>query len=206
MRVAPVRTGTPPVSARYPDVVESRRRQPRSPGQPGVAEGRALAPADAARPAGGTPVRLGTPARRPGAGPEVHEPHGTEHEDVCSDRGAGAGHGEAGTAVAAPLEDAAGAERLRALESLIELLRPAVQSDGGDLVLVSADPERGEVEVQLEGACSSCAISATTLQAGVERILKDRLPWVKSVHGRVDDAFDLDLSASLGRGGYVPRA
>ena len=45
------------------------------------------------------------------------------------------------------------------LQALIELMRPAVQADGGDLVLVSADVETGVVEVQLQGACSSCAVS-----------------------------------------------
>lgn len=95
--------------------------------------------------------------------------------------------------------------RLAALNSLIEMMRPAVQADGGDLALVAADVEAGTVEVMLQGSCSSCAISSTTLQAGVERILKDRLPWVTEVVGGVDDSMDLEESASMGRGGYVPR-
>jgi Fe-S cluster biogenesis protein NfuA len=44
--------------------------------------------------------------------------------------------------------------RLAELQALIDLMRPAVQADGGDLVLVSADVETGVVEVQLQGACS----------------------------------------------------
>ncbi len=83
-------------------------------------------------------------------------------------------------------------------------MRPAVQSDGGDLTLVSADVVTGVVEVQLQGACSSCAISASTLQGGVERILRDRLEWVTEVSGGVDDSIDPFLSESMGRGGYVP--
>ncbi|MGH9016318.1 MAG: NifU family protein, partial [Acidimicrobiales bacterium] len=59
-------------------------------------------------------------------------------------------------------------ERSEALHQLIELMRPAVQSDGGDLELVAFDVEAGTVEVQLQGACSSCAISSATLQGGVE--------------------------------------
>lgn len=97
------------------------------------------------------------------------------------------------------------AERMRALTELIELLRPAVMQDGGDIVLRHADVHTGVVEVQLQGACSSCAISATTMEAGVERIMKDRLPWVTEVIGGVDESIDQDLSASLGTGGYVPR-
>jgi Fe-S cluster biogenesis protein NfuA len=96
-------------------------------------------------------------------------------------------------------------ERLADLNELMEMMRPAVQADGGDLILVSADVELGTVEVRLQGSCSSCAISATTLQAGVERILKDRLDWVTEVSGDIDESMDFDESSSLGRGGYVPR-
>jgi Fe-S cluster biogenesis protein NfuA len=92
------------------------------------------------------------------------------------------------------------------LVELIDLLRPAVQQDGGDLVLTSADVEAGRVEVMLQGACSSCAISATTLQAGVERILRDRLDWVTEVGGGVDDTIDAAESSAMGRGAYVPKA
>ncbi len=84
-------------------------------------------------------------------------------------------------------------------------MRPSVQADGGDLILVSADVESGIVEVQLAGACSSCAISSDTLQGGVTRILKDRLDWVTEVIGGVDESVDLEDSMSLGTGGYVPR-
>jgi Fe-S cluster biogenesis protein NfuA len=94
--------------------------------------------------------------------------------------------------------------RLAALNELIELIRPAVQADGGDLVLKAVDVEAGTIEVQLQGACSSCAISSTTLQAGVERILRDRLPWITEVSGGVDESLDWETSSSMGRGGYTP--
>ena len=96
-------------------------------------------------------------------------------------------------------------ERESDLRALIDLMRPAVQADGGDLELVGFDVETGEVEVELRGACSSCAISSATLQGGVERILKGRLDWVSEVHGGVDEAADLTVSMSLGRGAYVPK-
>lgn len=95
--------------------------------------------------------------------------------------------------------------RIEQLNGIIDLIRPAVQADGGDLVLVDADVETGIVEVQLQGSCSSCAISATTLQAGVNRIMKDRLPWVTEVIGGLDESIDVEESAALGRGGYVPQ-
>jgi Fe-S cluster biogenesis protein NfuA len=103
------------------------------------------------------------------------------------------------------LSDEERAERLSELDSIIDLMRPAVQADGGDLVLTSADTESGVVEVTLQGSCSSCAISATTLQAGVERILRDRLPWVTEVRGDVDESTDFEESMAMGRGAYVPR-
>ncbi len=102
------------------------------------------------------------------------------------------------------LSDEERADRLSKLQDLIDLMRPAVQADGGDLILMRADVTTGVVEVQLQGACSSCAISEATLSGGVERILRDRLPWVTEVIGGLDDSLSLDESASLGTGGYVP--
>lgn len=97
------------------------------------------------------------------------------------------------------------AARLDALTSLIDLIRPAVQADGGDLALLHADVQSGEVEVQLQGSCSSCAVSSTTLQAGVSRILRDRLDWVTEVRGSVDESMDYEESSAMGQGGYVPK-
>ncbi len=109
--------------------------------------------------------------------------------------------GGAGTGT---LDNAERSERLSQLTSIIELMRPAVQADGGDLALVRADVEAGVVEVQLQGACSSCAVSASTLQGGVERIIRDRLDWVTEVIGGLDESIDPFESSTLGRGGYVP--
>ncbi len=103
------------------------------------------------------------------------------------------------------LNDQERSSRLRALNALLDLMRPSVQADGGDLVLIRADVETGVVEVQLQGACSSCAISSDTLQGGVTRILMDRLAWVTEVVGGVDDSLDAEDSMALGAGGYVPR-
>ena len=108
--------------------------------------------------------------------------------------------------VEAALTDDERKQRLDDLTGLIDMIRPAVQQDGGDLLLVEADVEKGTVEVMLQGSCSSCAISTTTLQAGVERILTDRLPWVTEVRGGVDDSMDPEESAAMGRGAYVPKS
>lgn len=103
------------------------------------------------------------------------------------------------------LSDEVKAERLEQLNELLDMVRPIIQQDGGDLVLLGADVETGVVELQLQGACSSCAISSSTLQAGVERLLRDRLEWVTEVLGGVDEDIDWEESASLGRGAYVPK-
>jgi Fe-S cluster biogenesis protein NfuA len=102
------------------------------------------------------------------------------------------------------LTDAERADRLAKLGGIIDLMKPAVQADGGDLVLIRADVETGVIEVQLQGACSSCAVSEATLSGGVERILRDRLPWVTEVIGGLDDSLSADESSNLGSGGYVP--
>ncbi len=62
----------------------------------------------------------------------------------------------------------------------IELIRPALQSDGGDIVYHRID-EEGVVHVSLVGACGDCAVSSMTLKAGVERIIMDRVPGVTEV-------------------------
>ncbi len=65
------------------------------------------------------------------------------------------------------------------LESALDYLRPALQADGGDVVLESI--VGGTVNLQLLGACGGCPISETTVTAGIERILKDRVPGVAEV-------------------------
>ena len=102
------------------------------------------------------------------------------------------------------LTDDERAVRLANLTELIDLIRPAVQADGGDLVMLGADVESGVIDVQLQGSCSSCAISSTTLQAGIERILKERLDWITEVNGSVDEDIDWETSSAMGRGGYTP--
>lgn len=73
-------------------------------------------------------------------------------------------------------------ESMRAeVEKVIAAVRPAVQADKGDIELVSLDTDTGIVEVELMGACTSCPASSSTLKAGVERIMKDRVPGITEV-------------------------
>jgi Fe-S cluster biogenesis protein NfuA len=68
----------------------------------------------------------------------------------------------------------------------IDAIRPALQADGGDILFRSIDDD-GVVLVELVGACGSCPISTMTLKAGVERIIKDRVPGVSAVEA-LDEA------------------
>lgn len=61
----------------------------------------------------------------------------------------------------------------------LELIRPAIQMDGGDIRLEHV--QGGVVTVQFFGACDGCPISPVTLKQGVERILKERVPSVTQV-------------------------
>jgi Fe-S cluster biogenesis protein NfuA len=63
----------------------------------------------------------------------------------------------------------------------IEVIRPALQADGGDMILRSIDEETGRIEVELIGACGTCPASTVTMKAGIERILKDRVEGVTEV-------------------------
>jgi Fe-S cluster biogenesis protein NfuA len=68
---------------------------------------------------------------------------------------------------------------LAKLEETLEYIRPAIQMDGGDLLLLGV--EDGTVNLQMVGACGGCPMSMMTLKAGIERILKDRVPGVVAV-------------------------
>lgn len=70
------------------------------------------------------------------------------------------------------------------LNEALDYIRPAVQADGGDLVLLGA--EDGKVSLQMVGACGGCPLSMMTLKAGIERILKDRVPGVREVIASAD--------------------
>lgn len=65
------------------------------------------------------------------------------------------------------------------IKQVIDEIRPYIRADGGDIELIGI--EEGTVTVRLTGACEGCMASSYTLQAGVERILKDRVSEVKEV-------------------------
>lgn len=65
------------------------------------------------------------------------------------------------------------------VEKVLDQIRPYVQQDGGDLELV--DVVDGVVQIRLAGSCVGCMYSMMTLQAGVEKMLKEQVPEIKAV-------------------------
>lgn len=65
------------------------------------------------------------------------------------------------------------------VKEALELIRPAIQMDGGDIRLTRV--ENGTVTVQLFGTCETCPISPVTLKSGVERLLKERVQGITEV-------------------------
>ncbi len=65
------------------------------------------------------------------------------------------------------------------VEAALNEIRPMLQADGGDVELVEV--EGGVVKVRLQGACAGCPMSQMTLKNGIERILKEKIPEIKSV-------------------------
>jgi Fe-S cluster biogenesis protein NfuA len=87
------------------------------------------------------------------------------------------------------------------LEEALNYIRPAVQADGGDIVLLGT--EEGTVSLQMVGACGGCPLSMMTLKAGIERILMDRVPGVREVVASADAPSTLD-EATEGIGITLP--
>ncbi len=82
------------------------------------------------------------------------------------------------------------------VEQVIEIIRPAIQADGGDINLLDVDENSGVVTVELTGACVSCPASTITMKAGIERIMKDRVPGVTAVV-QPDTELELGTAVSL---------
>lgn len=63
---------------------------------------------------------------------------------------------------------------------IIDLIRPAVQSDGGDIEFVELTSD-GTARIRLHGACVGCPSSQMTLKIGIEKNLRDHVPEVRQV-------------------------
>jgi Fe-S cluster biogenesis protein NfuA len=66
------------------------------------------------------------------------------------------------------------------VQGVINLIRPAVQADGGDIELVDVN-DTGVVQIRFHGACHGCPSANMTLQMGIERNLREQVPEVTQV-------------------------
>ena len=87
--------------------------------------------------------------------------------------------------IAAEFQQNLAAEKKKTLtervEEALDIIRPAIQGDGGDVVLDGINEERGLVFLKLQGACSGCPSSQMTLKSGVERIIMEKVPEIVEV-------------------------
>ena len=66
------------------------------------------------------------------------------------------------------------------IQAALDSVRPQLQADGGDCELVDVADD-GTVKVRLTGACGGCPMSQMTLKMGIEKVLKEKVPSVKTV-------------------------
>lgn len=60
------------------------------------------------------------------------------------------------------------------VDIVLDEVRPFLVSDGGNVSVINVDVEAGRVELELEGACSSCPSATTTMKLGIEKVMKER--------------------------------
>jgi len=67
------------------------------------------------------------------------------------------------------------------VEKALDEIRPFLQSDGGDISLLSIEDNDTLVKVQLQGACVGCSVNQMTLKSGVEMTIKKYAPQIEHV-------------------------
>ena len=67
------------------------------------------------------------------------------------------------------------------IEKALDEIRPFLQSDGGDITLLSIEENDTLVKVQLQGACVGCSVNQMTLKSGVEMTIKKYAPQIERV-------------------------
>jgi len=72
-------------------------------------------------------------------------------------------------------------ELTKKVEVALDEIRPFLQSDGGDISLLSIDDDGTTVKVRLEGACAGCSVNQMTLKSGVEMTIKKHAPQIEKV-------------------------
>jgi Fe-S cluster biogenesis protein NfuA len=67
------------------------------------------------------------------------------------------------------------------IEEVLESIRPALRSDGGDVEFIDFDEDDGVVHLRLIGACGSCPVSMLTLKRGIEQRITLAVPEVRAI-------------------------
>jgi len=67
------------------------------------------------------------------------------------------------------------------IEEVLDTIRPALRSDGGDVEFIDFDEEDGVVQLRLMGACGSCPVSMMTLKRGIEQRIMSAVPEVREI-------------------------
>ncbi len=67
------------------------------------------------------------------------------------------------------------------VQEVVNQIRPILQADGGDIELIGVDEKTGIVTVGLRGRCGGCPHAQMTLQAVVEKKIKELVPGVTAV-------------------------
>ncbi len=66
------------------------------------------------------------------------------------------------------------------VKKVLSLIRPAIQSDGGDIEFIGITPDH-KVQIRLHGACVGCPSSLITLRTGIERNVRNHVPEITGV-------------------------
>jgi len=80
---------------------------------------------------------------------------------------------------------------------------PQIQMHGGNAAIQRLDPETGEVEIQLGGACSGCGISPMTIQAIKSRMVEE-IPEIETVHANTGQSSEPEMGETKGMSPSFP--
>lgn len=67
------------------------------------------------------------------------------------------------------------------IKKALDVVRPHLQMDGGNVDFVSFNDKSGELKVKLQGACAGCPMSQMTLESGIARVVMEKVSAVKKV-------------------------
>ena len=78
-----------------------------------------------------------------------------------------------------PEEQAKKDDIMARIEHTLNKIRPYIQAEGGDVVLL--DYDAGIATVEMVGACAGCMMASTDISEGVEALVVDEIPEVMKV-------------------------